>query len=496
MGIETERKFQIDPNAPVPDLSPTVIAGERRTHHLRAVYFDTPDLLLARNSRTLRRRSGGSDAGWHLKLPADGDSRHEIHHDLTQGPGSGSVPRELRARVADIIGYAPLQPVVELVTARQETDLQDADGEVIALLCDDTVAATRGTKTKSWRELEVELTGKGTVADLDAIAEVLIEHGIAPSESVSKLVQSLGKALVRAEESTSMSRKASAADVVGAYIATQVGVLQGREGEVRTDEPDSVHKMRVAARRLRSILRTYRPILDTPRTNAIRLELKWLGEALGGPRDAEVLRGRLVEAVGELPPDALVGPVVERITSELHERHQRAHAELVTALDSERFGALLDSLVGMLTDPPFTDVARARAKGLLPEMLEQVGRKTMKEWRHSEKLTGDAQLFGWHETRKRAKAARYAWEAAIPALDLTATTAAEAWEQVTESLGIVQDATVAREQLLELAAVATEKGESAFSYGVLYQREIDRTADFHSQAVSAIEYAREVSLPG
>lgn len=129
-------------------------------------------------------------------------------------------------------------------------------------------------------------------------------------------------------------------------------------------------------------------------------------------------------------------------------------------------------------------------------MLEQVGRKTMKEWRHSEKLTGEEQQIGWHETRKRAKAARYAWEAAIPALDVTATTAAEAWEQVTESLGIVQDATVAREQLLELAAVATEKGESAFSYGVFYQQEIDRTADFHSQAVSAIEYAREVSLPG
>lgn len=498
MGIETERKFTIDPTAAVPELRPTVTPGERHRHLLQAVYYDTEDFLLARNRRTLRRRTGGTDAGWHLKLPAEGDARHELHAELTDGPGSRSVPIELRSQVAEIIGYAPLRPVVELSTTRHETELENSDGEVIALLCDDTVTATRGDKVRTWRELEVELAGGGTIDDLDAIAEVLIENGIMPSESVSKLVQSLGKALAKAEERSGLGlgRKANAADVVGAYVATQVGVIQGREAEVRVDAPDAVHKMRVAARRLRSVLRTFRPILDTERTNALRIELKWLGEALGGPRDAEVLRERLIAEVAELPVDATVGPIAERIETELNERHRVSHAQLVEALDSDRFRALCDTLVEVLVDPPFTELARARAKGLLPDMLERVGRRTLKEWKHAGKLSGEEQRLAWHETRKRAKAARYAWEAAIPALDETAVNAAAAWEQVTETLGIVQDATVAREQLRDLAEVAMAHGESAFSYGVLYQREIDRTADFHAQAVAAIKAAQDASLPG
>lgn len=489
MAIETERKFSLGADTPIPDLAPIAIPGERRTHDLRAVYYDTPDFLLARQRRTLRRRTGGSDAGWHLKLPAGGDTRHEIHAPLTEGPGERCVPRELRAAVAEIVGYAPLTPVLTLATTRLETDLLNADGQPIALLCDDTVTATRAGKSKRWRELEVELTGAGTEVDLDAIAEVLIEAGIAPSPSVSKLVQGLGKALAKAEQ-TSPRRKADAAEVIGAYLAAQVGVIQGREDGLRADEPDAVHKTRVATRRLRSALRTFRPILDTDRTNVIRTELKWIAEALGGPRDAEVIRQRLVAEVAELPADAVVGPVVARVTTELERRHGAAHAALVEALDSDRFCALSDALVKLVVEPPFNELAAARAKGLLPDLLDQVGRRTLKEWRHAEKLQGREQLLAWHETRKRAKAARYAWEAAIPALGATAEDAAARWEQVTEALGIVQDATVARARLLELAEAAQEHGEPTFSYGVLYQRESERLRDFHGQAVAAIEAAR------
>lgn len=495
MPVETERKFTIDPKASAPDLSSVVGLGVRREHDLRAVYFDTPDYALARNRRTLRRRTGGDDAGWHLKLPAGGDSRTELHHPLVdEGPGQGSVPRELRDQVAEIVQYAPLLPVAELATRRIETELTNAEGVVVALLCDDTVTATRPGKTKRWRELEVELTGEGDEALLDTIAEVLLEHGSEPASSVSKLVQALGKSL--SAERRELGRKSSAAEVIGAYIGEQVGAIQGRESEVRSDEPDSVHKMRVATRRLRSILRTFRPLLHTEHTEPLRGELKWLGEILGGPRDAEVLRERLLAAVAALPADALVGPVADRISTELAERHAATHAKLVAALDAERYRTLADALVQLAANPPFIEYAHARAKGLLQERLDQVGRRTLKEWKDAEKATGDEQLRGWHETRKRAKAARYAWEASRTALGEQAVAAAAAWEEVTESLGVVQDATVARERLHELAEAAAHAGESAFTYGVLYQRELDRTASFHAQAVAAIEQARKVAHPG
>ncbi|MDO5499956.1 MAG: CYTH and CHAD domain-containing protein [Propionibacteriaceae bacterium] len=499
MAIETERKFAVDPKAPVPDLSGVVTLGESRLHNLRAVYFDTPDFLLARNRRTLRRRTGGSDAGWHLKLPAAEDappnSREEVHAPLTDGPGSLSVPAELRARVAEIIEYAPLVPVVELITTRREVDLNDGD-KLVALLCDDTVTATRGDKVRSWREIEVELAGSGTVATLDAITTAFETAGVPLSESSSKLGIALGKALAKAEQRREIGRKASVAEVVGAYLNTQIGVIQGREAEAREDAPDAVHKMRVGVRRLRSALRTFRPFLDRDRVRALRTELKWLGEALGGPRDAEVLAAHLIPAVQALPEEAVVGPVLDRITAELKVRHATTHGAMVQALDSDRFRLLTDALAEWAVAPPFNDYGAARAKGLLPERLEQVGRRTLKEWKAAEKLDGEEQLHGWHETRKRAKQARYAWEAAIPALGETATTAAEAWEQVTEALGVVQDAVVAREAIRGLADTATEHGESSFTYGVLYEHEIERTANFHAEAVDAIRVARKLSVEG
>lgn len=496
MAIETERKYSTAAETTVPDLSSVVARGATRTHDLRAVYFDTPDFLLARNKRTLRRRTGGSDAGWHLKLPASGDSRHELHAALTEGPGSRRVPVELRREVADIIRYAPLVPVLDLATSRLETDLTDDAGTVLAQLCDDTVTATRAAKVRSWRELEVELVGDGDVALLDRISELLQGHGISPSASVSKLVQGLGKALARAEEGLGLNRKSSAAEVVGAYFAEQVGVIQGREPEVRVDAPDSVHKMRVAVRRLRSALRTFRPILDVDRTRTLRTELRWLGAVLGGPRDAEVLSARLIDAASQLPEDAQIGPVVERIRAELSDRHAAAHADLVTALDSDRYLTLSDALVGLLTAPPFNEFGAARAKGLLPERLEQVGRRTLKEWKQAEKLSGEARQEAWHETRKRAKATRYAWEAAVPALGERAVAAASAWEGITEALGTVQDAVVARETLKDIARAAESDGESAFSYGVLYEREIDRTAGFHAESVAAVKNAKKFGFGG
>lgn len=496
MAIETERKYSIAADTTVPDLSSVAIRGAGRMHDLRAVYFDTPDFLLARNERTLRRRTGGSDAGWHLKLPASGDSRHELRAPLGEGPGSRRVPVELRREVAGIISYAPLVPILDLATSRLETDLTDGEGAVLAQLCDDTVTATRGAKVRSWRELEVELVGAGDVALLDRLSEILHGHGISPSASVSKLVQGLGKTLTKAEDGIGLNRKSSAAEVVGAYFAEQVGAIQGREPEARVDRPDSVHKMRVAVRRLRSALRTFRPILDVDRTRALRTELRWLGAMLGGPRDAEVLSARLIDAASQLPDDAQIGTVVERIRTQLSARHAAAHADLVAALDSDRFLELSDALVGLLTAPPFNDFGAARAKGLLPERLEQVGRRTLKEWKQAEKLSGDAQQEAWHETRKRAKAARYAWEAVVPVFGDRAVAAARAWERITEALGTVQDAVVAREALIDIARAAENDGESAFSYGMLYEREIDRTTGFYAESVAAVKNAKNFGFGG
>ncbi|GAB3622152.1 CYTH and CHAD domain-containing protein [Mariniluteicoccus endophyticus] len=490
MAVEIERKFTISPGERVPDLAEVVRSGESRRFSLKAVYFDTPNLELARNRITLRRRTGGSDAGWHLKLPGDGHARQEIHEPIVRGASTLQVPAALREQVAELIGYAPLVPVVELKTARNETDLTTRRGRKLAILCDDTVTATRNGHKQKWRELEVELDG-GTTDDLEAITATLSAAGVRPSKSVSKLVQAMGDRLREAEDER-LTRKSSAAAVIRAYVAAQVGAIQGREADARVDAPDAVHKMRVATRRLRSTLRTFRPLLDTERTEPIRAELKWLGQVLGEPRDAEVMRDRIRAAIEELPAGAVLGPVSERVTAELDATHADAHRALVEALESPRYTRLLDDLVGLFVTSPFTEYADARAKGVLPPVLDDATKRVTRRWKAAQAADGEEQIVQWHETRKRAKAARYAWEAVAPAF-ATAADAAKAWEEVTESLGTAQDTVVARERLLELARAAADAGEPTFTYGVLWEREEASRLAATDTAKRAIRTARKAS---
>jgi inorganic triphosphatase YgiF len=198
--LEVERKFDVDPPFVVPDLGglPGVaVVAPPVTHDLVAIYRDTADLRLARSRITLRRRTGGPDEGWHLKLPA-GAARRELHVPLDAGE---EVPAELLAEVAGFLEGAALAPVVTLRTRRVVTVLSDADGRELAELADDTVRATRHParhgelpEERNWREVEVELVA-GEVSLLTAVGERLMTAGARPSPRASKLATALGSRL-------------------------------------------------------------------------------------------------------------------------------------------------------------------------------------------------------------------------------------------------------------------------------------------------------------
>lgn len=191
--IERERKYEVGPDFTVPDLAqvPEVAAvAAPRTYRLSATYFDTPGLRLVRARITLRRRTGGSDAGWHLKLPAGAD-RREVHAPL--GRATDTVPGELAGLVAQHAGGEPLRPVARLRTTRVVRNLTGADGRVLAEVADDRVrgelpAGEPGgwRVTSSWREVEVELV-TGPAGLLAAVGDRLRQAGAAPSAAPSKL---------------------------------------------------------------------------------------------------------------------------------------------------------------------------------------------------------------------------------------------------------------------------------------------------------------------
>ncbi|OYN95622.1 hypothetical protein CGZ95_18160 [Enemella evansiae] len=489
-STETERKFRIDADQPIPELGEVVTLGKRKTYQLSAVYYDTPDLLLARNRRTLRRRTGGHDSGWHLKLPGDGDSRTEMQLPLTTGSRARLVPEALRAQVAEVIGEAPLIPVVELRTRRTEIQLTGPRGGSLAVLCDDTVTATRRGTEESWRELEVELT-RGDEELLERVTEVLAAGGVPVSASVSKLVQAMGERLAEAEEPP-RPRKASTARVLGDYLATQVGVLQALEPQVRAGEVEPVHQVRVATRRLRSTLRTFRSVLDREVTDPLRDELKWYAGLLGATRDPAVLAELLRAEVADLPASAVVGSVDTQLDRALAEQQQAAHQQLLAAMDSPRYARLGTALMELIAEPPFGEYAGARAKGALPEFLERADRRVLKAWKKARKSEDEASGPAWHLVRKQAKAARYAWEAAAPTLGADAAEIATAWKRVTQTLGIAQDCALVREQLPGLAAAATAARQSAFTHGVLFQLQSELEETARADGVQALRAARKL----
>jgi CYTH domain len=209
--IETERKYDAEAGYALPDLAG--LAGVAavdgpRTYRLRAVYFDTADFRLLGAEITLRRRTGGTDAGWHLKLPAGVDSRREVHAPL--GRAAGRVPGRLAELVAGPAGGQPLRPIARLATTRRVRRLAGPDGEVLAEIADDLVAgslpatATAGAgpggpgmpewrEVSRWREIEIELV-TGSRKLLDSAGDLLCRAGAAPSAAASKLGRLLASA--------------------------------------------------------------------------------------------------------------------------------------------------------------------------------------------------------------------------------------------------------------------------------------------------------------
>ena len=178
--LEVERKYDVGPDTPLPVLDGWVVRPPER-FTLDAAYVDTADLRLRRARITLRRRTGGHDAGWHLKLPA-GHDRQELRLPLQD-----DVPDQLVALVAAHTGDSPLVPVARLTTDRTVHVLCDAAGAAAAELADDRVRARRlpaGAELQ-WREWEVELLGDDRSV-LDRVEADLLAAGARPSATGSK----------------------------------------------------------------------------------------------------------------------------------------------------------------------------------------------------------------------------------------------------------------------------------------------------------------------
>jgi CHAD domain-containing protein len=468
----TEREVKLGawPGFRLPDLdgiAPWVRAEPSADHQLDAVYFDAPDLRLARAGITVRHRTDGGEAGeWTAKVPLTAQSQTDAldRAELNIPAPSGTVPDAIASVVAGVLRRVPLGPVAHLQTHRRVVRLRDGGGRLLGEVADDEVSVLEEDRVAArFREVEVEAADGAPERLLALVVDHLRSAGAGQPDLTPKLVRALGpRALAPADPVVPILGDApSAALVVQAAIASSVQRLLVHDPLVRLDAgPKAVHQARVSTRRLRSDLRSFASVLDEDWAGDLRQRLKPLADALGAVRDADVLALRLDEAAGRLGRDDNAAAV--RLLRLLHDQREGRLAELHEYLDTDDYLDLLDRLVDAANAPRL----REEATELDVDALVDLAAAPWKQLRKAVgKLGSDPTDEELHAVRIKAKRARYAVEAValvVPA----ASRHADALADLQGVLGEQHDAVVAQDWLRHAAPQASHP-DQAFAAGLM-----------------------------
>jgi CHAD domain-containing protein len=469
--LEVERKFDVVESTVTPSfegIAAVARVEKSPTQTLDATYFDTPLKDLARNKVTLRRRTGGTDAGWHLKLPAGPDARTEVRAPLdASGGATDTVPSELLDVVLAIVRDRPVEPVARIATERESQVLYSVEGAALAEFCNDHVTAWSALSSESpdsspaeqhWREWELELLAENGAPDTELLSRLsnrLLDAGAAPAGHASKLARVLGT-------TSPPSGVQPPADAIRRAVAEQVNELLVWDRAVRADAHDAVHQMRVTIRKLRSLLGGS-PSSGLGDREWILEELRELGNVLGVARDAEVLAERYQRALDQLAPELVRGRVRGRLVDGARRRYQTGLRRSLIAMRSQRYFRLLDALDAVVAESPATRPGQEVPPVTIDAAYKRVRRAAKAAARAPDEHRNEA----LHRIRKRAKRLRYT-AAAMGAVEVS-----EQAKAIQTLLGDHQDSVVSRQHLIQQAEAAHPAGEDTFAYGLLYQQETD-----------------------
>jgi CHAD domain-containing protein len=416
-----------------------------------STYHDTADRRLARHGITLRRRLENGVSRWQLKLPRDAGRL-----ELEKRGGPGRVPVALAELLMGVLRGSELEAAATLRTRRTGKRASLRGGTVEAVV--DEVSLMEGRRAADgFAELELELVD-GDPRALKEAERLLVKAGAEKVDQQPKVLRYLG-----IEPRATPSDGAKAIDRVRARIEEQYGEILRHDPGVRVgDEPEDLHDLRVAVRRLRALLRAADPLLVPDWSNKLRDELKWLGDELGAARDLDVLLAHLREEAAGLGEDEVA---FAEVLQQLEEDRGPARKRVLAALGSERYGALLESLEAAARSP------HARELDLpLEELAAAEFKRLAKAVR---KLGDDPSDESLHRVRILGKRARYAAELAEPVVGKRAARFVSRAKSFQDVVGGHQDAVVAEERLRPLAPKLASP-EAVLAAGRVVERQRDR----------------------
>ena len=488
---ERELKLAATPEFRMPSIFGLVgpIVRQAPPERNETTYYDTDDLRLARWGGSLRHRPG---EGWTVKLPAERDAPFLVRPEIVFEGTGDSPPAAAVELVRGFVRSKELHESVRMTTLRRRTELHGSDGHLIGGVVDDAVSVHNGAASKSgFRELEVEIGEEMTPSLLDALVERLRQAGAGAPEQTAKYIRALAPEAPLAPEIAvaELGPDASAGDVVQRALALSVVRLIRHDAVVRLDlDPEGVHQARVATRRLRSDLRTFRPLVDREWSTALRDELGWIARLLGEVRDGDVLLARLREKTTELPDE--LEEAAKPVLSSLQESRDAALSVLLDALRSERYVELLDRLVEAAAAPALGGDASAPAAGAIPALVRRPWHKLEKR---ATKLPHDPTNAQLHEIRIRTKRVRYAAEAAAPVAGKPGRALAHAAARLQDVLGDLNDAGVAAGWLDDWAS-RSDAGDAARAAAALAELERDAASELRGRWHAAWEELAEPKL--
>lgn len=452
MDREIELKFLIPPEAAEAILG--ALDGEGAVRQLDATYYDTADHALRRAGFGLRVRDGEGGRKQTLKSASAGGvfSRGEWEETIA-GPGPD---RDALARtpVAAMLAEATLSPVfttrVERVIRLVRID------ETLIEVALDRGQLSAGDRHAAVCELELELKA-GDPAALFDLARTLARHAPLRLSLISKAERGYGlaggDALRVRRQTAALGPKASVGEALQAIGQAGLAHLCAALEALRErPEPDSVHQARVAARRLRAMLKIFKPLSRDAAARALNAELDWLAGELDAARDLDVFVGEVWEGSAKDVPFA----GRDAFERGLKAARATAYLRMEAALESPRAREVLLEAAAWLeagawtTDPALDEVRKARAASLASEVLDHL-RRRMKT---GAKRFDDLDPHGRHRLRLKGKTLRYAAEdlaVLFPGHPHRAERFLAAAKAVQDTLGALNDRTV-RHDVVDAAA--------------------------------------------
>ena len=403
-NLEREAKFLADLDFPLPDFKGVKGVEILPEQELNTAYFDTQDHRLWRQGISLRHRVGETEPGeWTVKLPRGAAASTLDRTELSWPGDRGDVPAEARQLLQGLVRRGNLGQIAEMATARRRRLLHDTDGVVRAELDDDTVTVIGGPRDGlRFRQIEVEMK-TGDASWIDALLAELRQAGASVDDG-PKLAKALDLP-VQPSANADVHRGASIGDVVRASLANGLNRLLAHDVPLRVEPwepaPEDIHQARVATRRLRSDLKTFRSLLDPVWVAHTRAELRWLGKLLGHVRDLDVLEAGLsLDETDERSVVASTG--FDELSHRLAAERLTASEELARAMSASRYEDLVDRLHAALHQPPYFGLPAptSPARRVLPKLVRRPWRVLDRRVRNAGRNPTDWEL---HRIRIGAK---------------------------------------------------------------------------------------------